>query len=233
MAKVFLKRNRKKRLEQGHPWVFQSEIERVEGDARPGDIVEIVNHSGHFLAKGSFNPNSQIAVRVLTYNPQEEIDKLFFEKRVREAWEYRRRLLEDTNACRLIYGEADFLPGVVVDKFADVLVIQILSLGMEVRREQLIQALVKVMEPKGIYERSDVPVRELEGLEQRTGPVWGETPGEVEIVENGLRYVVDIVEGQKTGFFFDQRENRGCHCAADDRLGGRARNRFAANGRSG
>lgn len=207
-AKVFLKRNRKKRLEQGHPWVYQSEIGRVEGAPKPGDIVEVVNHSGHFLAKGTINPNSQIAVRVLTYNPAEEIDDAFFVRRVRDAWEYRQRMLEDTNACRVLYGEADFLPGVVVDKFADVLVIQILSLGMEVRREQLVRALVQVLRPKGIYERSDVPVRELEGLEQRTGLVWGEALREVEIVENGLRYIVDIVEGQKTGFFFDQRENR-------------------------
>ncbi|MFC4767931.1 class I SAM-dependent rRNA methyltransferase [Effusibacillus consociatus] len=208
MAKVFLNRNRKKRLELGHPWVYKSEIDRVEGALQPGDIVDVVNHSGHFLAKGMINPNSQITVRVLTYNPTEEIDESFFERRIRDAWEYRLRLLEDTNACRVIYGEADFLPGIVVDKFADVLVIQILSLGMEVRRNELIHALIKVLEPKGIYERSDVPVREREGLEQRTGLVWGEAPREVEIVENGLRYVVDIVEGQKTGFFFDQRENR-------------------------
>jgi 23S rRNA (cytosine1962-C5)-methyltransferase len=208
MARVFLKRNRKKRLEMGHPWVYKNEIDRIDGDVSPGDIVEIVNHAGHFLAQGTINPHSQIAVRILSYKPQEEINEDFFEKRVREAWEFRLRLLEDTNACRVIYGEADFLPGVVVDKFADVLVIQILSLGMEVRRDELIRALVKVLEPKGIYERSDVAVRELEGLEQRTGLIWGEAPREVEILENGLRYIVDIVEGQKTGFFFDQRENR-------------------------
>lgn len=208
MTKVYLTRNRKKRLEKGHPWIYQSEIDRVEGELEPGDIVEVVNHAGHFLAKGYMNPNSQLAVRVLTYNQKETIDQTFFTRKVRDAWEFRQRLLQDTNACRVIYGEADFLPGVVVDKFADVLVVQILSLGMEKQREKLIQALLDVLHPKGIYERSDVSVRELEGLEQRTGLIWGEAEREVEIVENGLRYVVDIVEGQKTGFFFDQRENR-------------------------
>lgn len=208
MAKVVLKKQRKKRLEQGHPWVYVSEIERVEGDPQPGDVVEVVNHAGVFLAKGYINLNSQLAVRILTYNAKEEIDQSFFTRRVWEAWNFRKRFLHDDNACRVIYGEADFLPGVVVDKFADVLVIQILSFGMERQRDKLVQALIDVIQPKGIYERSDVSVRELEGLEQRTGPLWGETMREVEIVENGLRYIVDIVEGQKTGFFFDQRENR-------------------------
>lgn len=208
LAKAYLKKQRKKRLENGHPWVYLSEIERVEGNPQSGDVVEVVNHAGVFLAKGYLNLNSQLAVRILTYNPKEEIDQRFFTKRVREAWEFRKRFLNDDNACRVIYGEADFLPGVVVDKFADVLVIQILSLGMERLRDQLVQGLIDVIQPKGIYERSDVSVRELEGLEQRTGTVWGETPREVEIVENGMRYIVDIVEGQKTGFFFDQRENR-------------------------
>ncbi|BCJ86231.1 class I SAM-dependent rRNA methyltransferase [Effusibacillus dendaii] len=208
MTKVFLHRKRKKRLEQGHPWVYRNEIERIEGDPEPGEIVEIYNHSGHFLAKGPINLNSQLAVRVFTYDNKESIDQSFFESRIRDAWEYRQRMLEDTNACRVVYGEADFLPGVVVDKFADQLVVQILSIGIEIRRDQLVSALVNVFQPKGIYERSDVPIRELEGLEQRTGPLWGDVPREVEIVENGLRYIVDIVEGQKTGFFFDQRENR-------------------------
>lgn len=208
MIKVYLSRNRKKRLEQGHPWVYQNEIERIDGNPAPGEIVEVLNHSGHFLAKGYINPASQIAVRVLTYDQKTEIDESFFESRVRDAWSYRQRLLEGTNACRVIYGEADFLPGVIVDKFADVLVIQILSYGMEVQRDKLVQALITILQPKGIYERSDVSIRELEGLEQRTGLLWGEAPREVEILENGLRYIVDIEAGQKTGFFFDQRENR-------------------------
>lgn len=207
-AKTYLKKQRKKRLEQGHPWIYLSEIDRVEGNPQPGDVVEVFNHAGMFLAKGYLNPDSQLAIRVLTYDPKEEIDQQFFHKRVQRAWEYRKRFLENDNACRVVYGEADFLPGVVVDKFADILVVQILSLGMDLQRDKLVQALIDVLQPKGIYERSDVAVRRLEGLQERSGPVWGETPREVEIIENGLRYIVDLEEGQKTGFFFDQRENR-------------------------
>jgi 23S rRNA (cytosine1962-C5)-methyltransferase len=208
MVRIFLQRKRKKRLEQGHPWVFQSEIDHIEGEVIPGEIAEICNHNGHFLAKGYINSNSQIFARILTYNPKEEIDTDFFIRRVQEAWDYRRRFLEDTNACRVIYGEADFLPGLIVDKFADFLVIQVLSLGMEVRKQEIIAALQTCLRPKGIYERSDVPVRELEGLEQTKGLLWGEVPREVEIRENGLKMIVDLEEGQKTGYFFDQRENR-------------------------
>lgn len=208
MADVILNRNRRKRLEQGNPWVFNNEIDRLEGEAAPGEIVNILNHQGRFLAKGFYNPKSQISVRVLSYNPVEEIDQAFFTKRVREAWEYRQRLVDDTNSCRLIYGEADYLPGLVVDKFDDVLVIQILALGIEVRKEEILNALKEVLSPKAIYERSDVHVRKLEGLEQRTGLLHGELDGLVEVRENGLRMVVDVEGGQKTGYFFDQRENR-------------------------
>jgi 23S rRNA (cytosine1962-C5)-methyltransferase len=208
MANVYLNKKRKKRLEQGHPWVYQNEIDRIEGDPEPGDIVSVLASNGMFLAKGYYNPRSQIAVRVMTYDPGEEIDLAFFKKRIRECWEYRQRLLEDTNACRLIYGEADFLPGLVVDKFGDVLVVQVLSLGMDVRKDLVVEALKEVLDPKAIYERSDVSVRGLEGLEQTTGFLYGEHDGDIEITENGLKMLVDIVGGQKTGYFFDQRENR-------------------------
>ncbi len=208
MAKVFLHKHRKKRLEAGHPWIFQSEVLEIQGEYAPGDIVEVVNHQGHFLAKGSINPNSQIIVRVMTYNPDEEIDLSFFVRRFREAGAFRQRFVDNPLACRLIYGEADFLPGLIVDRYNDVLVAQILSLGMERRREWIKQALVEVFQPRGIYLRNDVPVRELEGLEQTKEVLYGECPREVVIEENGLKYLVDIVEGQKTGFFYDQRENR-------------------------
>jgi 23S rRNA (cytosine1962-C5)-methyltransferase len=209
MTKVKLTNQRKKRLEQGHPWVYRSEIESVEGDYAPGDIVEIYDYKSKFLAKGYINPQSQIMVRVLTYKQEEEINQEFLTNRIQEAAMYRKRLLEvEANSYRAVYGEADFLPGLIVDKYNDILVVQILALGMEVRKEEIKQGLIDVFQPRGIYLRNDVPVRELEGLSQHKGFWVGEFETDVEILENGLKYVVDVKEGQKTGFFFDQRENR-------------------------
>jgi 23S rRNA (cytosine1962-C5)-methyltransferase len=208
MTRVVLDRKRKKRIEQGHPWIFQNEVERIDGEYTPGDLVQVVTHQGQFLAVGYINPNSQIAVRIVSYTPLEEMDQSFFVERLRKASEHRTRFVENTNAYRVVFGEADFLPGLVVDKYADVLVIQIMSLGMDIRRETIVAALAEVFKPQGIYERSDVPVRRLEGLELQTGVLHGECPRYVRIQENGLHLEVDIVEGQKTGYFFDQRENR-------------------------
>ncbi|ASS76094.1 rRNA large subunit methyltransferase I [Tumebacillus algifaecis] len=208
MASVYLNKKRKKRLEAGHPWVFKGEIARIEGDPNPGDIVTVHAANGMFLAKGYFNPRSMIQVRVMTYNQEEKIDQAYFVRRIQEAWDYRKRMLHDTGGCRLVYGEADFLPGLVVDKFGDTLVVQILALGMEVRKQEIISALLEVVQPKAIYERSDVGVRELEGLEQTTGLLHGELDETIVIQENGLKMIVDVVGGQKTGYFFDQQENR-------------------------
>lgn len=207
MAKVILARNRKKRLEGGHPWIYQSEVADIEGDFSPGDIVDIYNHQNYFLGRGYINPRSQIIVRLLT-REREEIDQGFFVRRIRQALALRERFLKSTEACRLVYGEADFLPGLVVDKYGDYLVVQILALGMEVRRDLIIAGLQEVVHPRGIYERSDAKVRELEGLALRQGFLTEEFPTKVEFTENGLRFVADIAEGQKTGYFFDQRENR-------------------------
>ncbi|WP_420329392.1 class I SAM-dependent rRNA methyltransferase [Paenibacillus gorillae] len=206
-AKIWLQRGRKNRLELGHPWIYANEIERVEGDAAPGGIVDVVSHKGKFLASGYYNPQSQITVRVVSYKPLEEMDAAFFRERLQQCADHRSRFVPDRD-CRLVYGEADFLPGLTVDRFNDVLVVQLLTLGMDMRREALIEALIDVFQPKGIYERSDVGVRQLEGLEQRTGVLYGECPPIIEIEENGLKLEVDIVEGQKTGYFYDQRENR-------------------------
>ena len=206
-AQIWLLKARKKRLEQGHPWVYKSEIDRLEGEAKPGDLVDIVNHQGRYLATGYWNPQSQITVRVIAYEPVESMDAAFFKIRLEACLSHRKRFVADAD-CRLVYGEADFLPGVVVDRFQDVLVIQLLTLGMDIRREAFIQALIEVFQPAGIYERSDVGVRQLEGLEERTGVLYGSCPSIVEIEENGLKLEVDIVNGQKTGYFFDQRENR-------------------------
>ncbi|ACJ34678.1 SAM-dependent methyltransferase [Anoxybacillus flavithermus WK1] len=208
MANVFLKRKRKKRLELGHPWVFQSEVDYIEGDFEPGDFVNVYNHQRHFLAKGYINPKSQMIVRVLTQNPNDELNAPFFMNRIRQAWAYRERMIPGVRSCRAVYGEADFLPGLIVDKYEDVLVVQILSLGMEKRKEWVLQALLDVFQPKAIYLRNDVHVRELEGLKQEKGFWYGTCDTNVQIEENGVKYIVDIENGQKTGFFFDQRQNR-------------------------
>lgn len=208
MARILLQQHRKKRLEAGHPWVFQSEVMSIEGEVQPGEIVEVANHKGHFLAKGYINPASQMIVRILSYDPKEEIDYSFFLRKIREAAQFRQRFVENPQACRVLYGEADFLPGLIVDRYNDILVVQVLSLGIEQRMDWVRDALVEVFQPRGIYLRNDVPVRELEGLPQGKGVLYGECPSEVEIEENGLTYIVDIVNGQKTGFFYDQRENR-------------------------
>lgn len=208
MASVILQPKRKKRLEQAHPWVFQNEIASVEGDPIPGQLVSVLTHQKRFLATGYYNPASQITVRVVSYQPLEEMDTAFFVERFTRCLKHRHRFLPTENAYRLVYGEADFLPGLIVDRFGKVLVVQLLTLGMDACRQSIIDALVQVMQPLGIYERSDVSVRKLEGLEEVTGVLYGECPRHVTVTENGLLIEVDIVEGQKTGYFFDQRENR-------------------------
>lgn len=208
IAAVFLQRSRKKRTEEGQPWIFQNEVERVEGNPEPGDLVPVHDHRGLYLATGYINPKSRILVRVVAYQPVEAMDRAFFTERFRSCWAHRKRFLEDTDSCRVVYGEADFLPGLTVDKFADVLVVQLLTLGMDLRRKEIVEALTEVFAPTGIFERSDVQIRELEGLEQTKGVLYGECPDRVRIRENGLTIEVDVREGQKTGYFFDQRENR-------------------------
>ncbi|WP_219836292.1 class I SAM-dependent rRNA methyltransferase [Paenibacillus sp. R14(2021)] len=206
-SKAVLQRERKKRTEAGHPWIFASEINRVDGETSPGDLVDVVSFQGKYLATGYWNPSSQITIRVIDHKPVDAMDEAFFIERFEQCKQHRTRFVNGSD-CRLVYGEADFLPGLIVDRFGDVLVVQILTLGMEVRRDALVSALSAVFAPKGIYERSDVSVRGLEGLEERTGILYGECPRIVEIIENGLKLEVDIMEGQKTGYFFDQRENR-------------------------
>ncbi len=206
MAIVTLRKTRETRVRGGHPWIYASEIEKVEGEFENGDIVDVNDFRGKFIGRGFYNPASQISLRILTRN-DEPCDRAFFEKRIRDAWEYR-KLLCDPDSCRLIYSESDFLPGLVVDKFADILVLQSLSLGIERIKDMLCDLLMEVVRPAGIWERSDVPVRRLEGLEQTTGLLRGEVPDEVEMRENGIRFLVDVKHGQKTGFFLDQKQNR-------------------------
>lgn len=208
MASVILHRSHKKRIEQGHPWVYKSEIASVEGEPEVGQLLDVLNHQKRYLGTGYYNPASQITVRIVSYRKLEVMNHDFFVERFRNCLQHRERFIKEENAYRLVYGEADFLPGLIVDRFGDILVMQLLTLGMDVCRKTIVDALVEVMQPQGIYERSDVSVRELEGLEQLKGPVYGECPRYVTVKENGLSICVDIVEGQKTGYFFDQRENR-------------------------
>lgn len=207
MATVHLARGRGARIAAGHPWVYKTEVERVAGTANPGDIVSVVDSHGRLLGRGYINPRSQILVRLLTHH-DEAVDAELIRRRVLEAWAYRQRLYGDFAVGRVIFGEADFLPGLIVDKFNEVLVLQSLALGIERWQPVIVDALIEGLHPQGIYERNDVPVRELEGLEQRRGLLWGSVDSPFWIAENGLAVQVDVVGGQKTGYFLDQRENR-------------------------
>ena len=206
-AVVHLARGKSERIVEGHPWVFKGEVHHINGDYSPGDIVTVVDGRGLFLGKGYINPASQIIVRMLTQH-DEEINREWFRRRLEQAWNYRKKLLADTTACRVVFGEADFLPGLIVDKFGDVLSIQTLALGIDIWLNDIADILMELIDPVGIFERNDVPVRELEGLQQRKGFLRGEFDPRLVIPENGLKVVVDVKDGQKTGYFLDQRDNR-------------------------
>ena len=205
-AKAILRQGREKRVYSMHPWIFRSDIERISGDCEPGDTVDIVSAKGRFLARGYYNPNSQIALRIMTYR-DEPVDRALIFRRIHEAVAYR-RTFADLKSCRLVFAESDRLPALIVDAFDDILVLQCLALGMERFKQDVVDALVEEMHPRGIWERNDVPVRRLEGLELCTGLLYGEVPDRVLMTENGVRFWVDVKEGQKTGFFLDQKENR-------------------------
>jgi len=191
----------------GHPWIFGNELGDSEGNAEPGDIVEVYSYNGSFVGKGYINPASQIRIRLLTRNKNEAIDDQFFHKRILEAWEYRKHIGYVEN-CRLIFGEADQLPALIIDKFNDYFVIQTLALGIEKWKGAIVAALEKIFSPKGIYERNDVPVRTLEGMPQIKGFLSEPFDTNIVLNENGLRFHVDIENGQKTGYFLDQQDNR-------------------------
>ena len=211
-AIVTLKKGEGRALKAGGAWVYDNEIESVMGSFEDGDIVQVRDFDGYGLGKGFINRHSKIRVRMLTRNPAQEIDRELLRKRVRDAWEYRKRTV-DTGSCRLIFGEADFLPGIVADKFPDVLVIQSLALGMDRWKEVLVEELKAALledgiRVRGVYERSDAKEREKEGMERVKGFIGDPFDTNVEIVENGVRYLVDVKDGQKTGFFLDQKYNR-------------------------
>ena len=207
MSKVYLKRKIALRIANGHPWIFNNEVETIEGEVNGGDTVEVFTHDKKFLGKGYINPKSQILVRLLTREKNEEINENFFLTRIRQCWEYRKKLGYTEN-CRLVFGEADGMPQLIIDKFNDYFVIQTLALGIDKWKPAIVNALNQVFRPKGIYERNDVPVRELEGLPQQKGFLSAPFDTKIIITENGLNFHVDIENGQKTGYFLDQRDNR-------------------------
>ncbi|MDD7729601.1 MAG: class I SAM-dependent rRNA methyltransferase [Clostridia bacterium] len=212
LAVVTLKKGEGRLLKSGGMWVFDNEIASIMGSFVNGDVVLIRDFDGYPLGKGFINTNSKITVRLLSRDERAEIDEEFFEKRVRDAWEYRKKVV-DTGSCRVIFAEADFLPGLVVDKFSDVLVVQSLALGIDRYKEMIVSILKKILAEdeifiRGVYERSDVKVRRQEGMELTKGFLGEEFPTLVEIEENGVKYQVDIKDGQKTGFFLDQKYNR-------------------------
>lgn len=207
MVKVTIEKGKQKRVESGHPWVYQNEVYDISGEYSPGDIVDVYNAKDKFIGRGYINPRSQILVRIMTRDKDEEINEDFFRKRIKDAWNYRQKVI-DTNSCRVVFAEADFLPALVVDKFGDYLVIQTLALGIDMYKDTIVKVLNEVIHPKGIYERNDVPVRELEGLEMKKGFLSESFDTMVKIIENGINFYVDVENGQKTGYFLDQKENR-------------------------
>ncbi len=203
---IFLKKGEERRILAGHPWVYANEVARIEGKDRNGSLATVRSLDGRYLGRGYINHASKILVRIFLRGNEEEGKQLFFE-RIHAANSYR-QALGLTDAYRAVFAEADDLPALIVDKYGDYLSVQILSLGMELRKKEIVEALVEEFSPKGIYERSDVAVRKKEGLEERTGVLYGEVPEEVLFRENDLLLSVDLRNGQKTGYFLDQRENR-------------------------
>ena len=209
---VTLKKGEGRTLKAGGAWIYDNEIDSIWGSFENGDIVTVHDFDGYFMGYGFINTNSKLTVRMLSRKKDTVIDDAFLESRVQAAWDYRKQVI-DTSSCRLIFGEADFLPGIVVDKFADVLVVESLALGIDKLKPQILEAVKRVLakdgiKVRGIYERSDAKVRKQEGMECYKGFIGEPFDTKVEIVENGVKYMVDVEDGQKTGFFLDQKNNR-------------------------
>ena len=211
-AVVTLKKGEGRALKAGGPWIYDNEIESIMGSFENGDVVLVHDFDGYPMGKGFINRNSKIRIRMMTRRSDVEIDREFLKKRVQDAWEYRKKTV-DTGSCRVIFGEADFLPGLVMDKFSDVLVVQSLALGIDRMKETIVELLKEIMaedgiQIRGVYERSDAKVRTQEGMERVKGFIGEPFDPLVEIIENGVKYQVDVKDGQKTGFFLDQKYNR-------------------------
>lgn len=210
MIDVVLKKGKEKAALQKHPWIFSGAIEKVKGKPANGEVVKVYAADKSFLAYGYYNDQSRVAVRLLEWEEEQLIDQQWYKKRLITAFAMRAHILnEDTNTCRLVFSEADFLPGLIIDKYADFLSLQILSAGMENIKEDLIAILKEELNPKGIFDKSDASARTHENLEAAQGLLWGENPPEfIEVKENGIRYHINIADGQKSGFYCDQRDNR-------------------------
>ena len=211
-AVVTLKKGEGRTVKAGGAWIYDNEIASIMGDFANGDLVLVHDFDGYPMGRGFINRHSRIRIRMMTRNIHQEVDEEFLRMRVKNAWEYRKRTVE-TDSCRVIFGEADFLPGLVVDKFSDVLVVQSLALGIDRMKETIVRLLKEVMEEdgiriRGVYERSDAKVRTQEGMERIKGFIGDPFDTLVEIQENGVKYQVDVKDGQKTGFFLDQKYNR-------------------------
>ena len=202
-------------LNEGHPWIYDGELKNIKGKPKNGDLVDIVSFKGKYLGTGFYNDNSKIKIRVISKNANDKFDSAFFERRIKYAWDYRKTVMgDDLNCCRVIFGESDTFPGLTVDKFSDILVTQTLSLGIEQRKDIIFPLLVKVLNDDGqnikaVYERNDVGIRKLEGLEENKGFYIGSSEKTSTVItENGIKYNVNYENGQKTGFFLDQKYNR-------------------------
>jgi len=207
MTRITLNKHEDRRIKSGHPWVFSNEIREVSGEHSAGAATELYDAAGGFIGVGHYNPHSLIAFRLVS-RQREEIDSVeFFERRIAAAVARRRTRYPGLSTFRAVYGESDFLPGLVVDRYGDYLSLQLLSAGMDSCREQIVEALRRVLSPTGIIARNDVSVRKLEGLDEKVELLWGEVPETVEMEENGLRFLVNLREGQKTGGFLDQKQN--------------------------
>ncbi len=211
-ATVHIKKGEARALKAGGMWIYDNEIDRIEGSFENGDIITVADFDGYILGYGFINTRSRLTVRMLSRKKDAVIDQAFLEMRIRNAWEYRKQTV-DTESCRIIFGEADFLPGIVIDKFSDVLVVESLALGIDRLKPAILSILQNVLiedgvKIRGIYERSDAKVRLKEGMERFKGFIGEPFDTNVEIRENGIRYLVDVMDGQKTGFFLDQKYNR-------------------------
>ena len=207
MLEVVLNKNEEIEKKEGFPWVYNNEVSAFIGEIKNGEVCKVLSFNKEFIGYGFLSTSSKIMVRFLSYNENEIFDENFYERRIRLALSHRQNL-GFTNTYRLIFSEADFLPGLIVDKYGDYLCCQFLCLGMDKIKDLIIKLLIKVMNPKGIYERSDSPVRLKEDLEEVKGPLYGDFNPRVEVVENDIRFIVDLENGQKTGYFLDQKMNR-------------------------
>lgn len=203
---IYLKKNEEKRIAAGHSWVYANEVARIEGKDKNGSLASVFSYDGRFIGKGYINHASKILVRIFIRGDETD-DRQFYLNRLRAAWDYRRKLGYE-NCCRVVFAEADNLPALIVDKYGDYLSVQCLSLGIDMRKAMITDCLVEIFRPRGIFERSDVALRKKEGLSEVKGVLYGEVPDIAEIEENGLKMLVDIKNGQKTGYFLDQKENR-------------------------